>query len=247
MNYGEFRIYYQPIISFATHQMVAVEALLRWPHPDATFTPPDQFIPQAESSGFIIQLGDWVLRTATEQVARWHATFGYPVRLAVNLSNRQFLHFNLVANIESALRHSKLDPRHLELEITEGAAMHSPDEAIGIMRQLRNLGIRLSLDDFGTGYSSLSYLKRLPIDKLKIDKSFVCDIPADANDLAIVTAIIAMGHALGLEVLAEGVETEAQAQFLAECSCDYAQGFLYGRPVPAEDLERLLQERPAPA
>ena len=240
LSYGEFRVFYQPVVTVRDGEIVGVEALCRWPQRDQTFVTPDTFIAQAETSGFIIQLGDWVLRTAAEQVRRWQQLFKKPLRLAVNLSGRQFIHFNLVKSVEEALRNASFDPADLDFEITETIAMHNAEESVGIMRQLKSLGIGLSLDDFGTGYSSLSYLKRFPIDVLKIDKSFVRDIPADANDLAIVSAIIAMAHALGLKVIAEGVETEAQWHFLRDCGTQLAQGYYFGRPLPASELEELL-------
>lgn len=241
LNYGEFRIYYQPVVDLTNETIIGVEALCRWPQRDASFAPPETFITQAETSGFIVQLGDWVMRNAIDQVAQWQQHFGRDIHLAVNLSGRQFLHHNLMKSIEEASKQFKLRPHTLEFEITESVAMHNAEDSIGIMRQLKNLGLHLALDDFGTGYSSLSYLKRFPIDKLKIDKSFVRDIPADANDLAIVSAIIAMAHALGLSVQAEGVETRAQADFLAECGCEYAQGYLFGRALPAEEFQALVE------
>lgn len=246
LNYGEFRIFYQPVVHLQSADVIGVEALCRWPHRDDTFTSPETFISQAESSGFIVQLGDWVLRTAVEQVRQWQQNFDRNLTLSVNLSGRQFLHYNLIKSIEDAMASVALAPHTLEFEITESVAMHNAEDSIGIMRQLKSLGIRLALDDFGTGYSSLAYLKRFPIDKVKIDKTFVSDIPDDANDLAIVSAIIAMAHALGVKVQAEGVETQAQMDFLRECGCEYAQGYLFGRALPADEFEALLA-RPTPA
>lgn len=243
LSYGEFRVHYQPVVAVSNGEIVGVEALCRWPQRDETFITPDTFIAHAESSGFIIQLGEWVLRTSCEQVRRWQQLFQIPLRLAVNLSGRQFLHFNLIKQVEDALRLTGFEPVHLDFEITETIAMHNAEESVGVMRQLKALGIGLSLDDFGTGYSSLSYLKRFPIDVLKIDKSFVRDIPEDANDLAIVSAIIAMAHALGLKVIAEGVETDAQWHFLRDCGTQLAQGYYFGRPLPASEFEDLLAQR----
>jgi EAL domain-containing protein (putative c-di-GMP-specific phosphodiesterase class I) len=188
-----------------------------------------------------------VLRTAVEQVRKWQTRFGIDLLLAVNLSGRQFLHYNLIKSIEDALRSVQYHPKTLEFEITESVAMHNAEDSIGIMRQLKSIGIALALDDFGTGYSSLAYLKRFPIDKLKIDRTFVRDIPDDANDLAIVSAIIAMAHALGLKVQAEGVETEAQMEFLRDCGCEYAQGYLFGRALPGDEFEELLADQRAAA
>ncbi len=244
LSYGEFRIYYQPIVDLqADNAIVGAEALCRWPQRDETFAPPEVFIAQAETTGFIVQLGDWVMRTSTEQVRKWQQHYDPKFQLAVNLSGRQFLHFNLIKSIQEALRTVSFPSENLEFEITESIAMHNAEDSIGIMNQLKSLGIDLALDDFGTGYSSLAYLKRFPIDKLKIDKSFVRDIPNDMNDLAIVTAIIAMAHALGLKVQAEGVETEAQAQFLRDCGCELAQGFLFGRALPLDEFESVLLRR----
>ncbi len=240
LSYGEFLVYYQPVVTLADERIVGFEALCRWPQRDNTFAMPETFIGQAETTGFIVQLGDWVLRAATAQMRGWQQEYGRRLRLAVNLSGRQFLHFNLLKQIEDALRLSGFDATDLDFEITETVAMHNAEESIGVMRQLKSLGIGLALDDFGTGYSSLSYLKRFPIDVLKIDKSFVRDIPEDANDLAIVSAIIAMAHALGLRVLAEGVETAPQRDFLRECGCEFAQGFLFSRPLPPSECEQLL-------
>ncbi|MDP9018965.1 MAG: EAL domain-containing protein [Candidatus Eremiobacteraeota bacterium] len=241
LTHDEFRIYYQPVVSLQNNnEVVGMEALCRWPQRDNTMTAPDQFIPQAENSGFIIQLGEWVMRTACKQVNTWQEQFGRKLRLAVNLSSRQFLHHGLFAMIQDALRQSKLDPHDLDLEITEGVAMHNAEDSIGVMRQIKSIGCGLSLDDFGTGYSSLSYLKRFPLDLLKIDKSFVRDIPADQNDMAIVSAITAMAHALNLGIIAEGVETQAQGDFLRDCGVAYAQGYYFGRPLPESEFEEML-------
>jgi EAL domain-containing protein (putative c-di-GMP-specific phosphodiesterase class I) len=240
LGYGEFQLFYQPVVHVLDAEIVGVEALCRWPQRDQTFVTPETFIAQAETSGFIIQLGEWVLRTGAEQVRTWQQKFGRRLRLAVNLSGRQFLHFNLIKQVEDALRKTGFDAHDLDFEITETIAMHNAEESVGVMRQLKSMGVGLSLDDFGTGYSSLSYLKRFPIDVLKIDKSFVRDIPEDANDLAIVSAIIAMAHALGLKVIAEGVETDAQWHFLRDCGTQFAQGYYFGRPLPANDFEALL-------
>jgi EAL domain-containing protein (putative c-di-GMP-specific phosphodiesterase class I) len=245
LSYGEFRLFYQPVVRVSDASIIGVEALCRWPQRDQSVTMPETFIGHAESSGFIIQLGQWVLREASDQVRRWQHLFHTPFRLAVNLSARQFLHFNLMKQVEEALTSSGLPAECLEFEITETIAMHNPEESVGVMRQLKSIGIGLSLDDFGTGYSSLSYLKRFPIDVLKIDRSFVRDIPEDANDLAIVSAIIAMAHALGLKVVAEGVETASQWDFLRDCGTQFAQGYHFGRPMPAEEIEDMLAQQSA--
>ena len=240
LSYGEFRLFYQPVVNVSNGEILGVEALCRWPQSDQTFTPPETFIAQAEASGFIIPLGVWVLRAATEQVRRWQHLFGRPLRLAVNLSARQFSHSGLIKQVESTLKATKFEAELLDFEIAESIAMENAEETIGVMRHLKSIGLGLSLDDFGTGYSSLSYLKRFPIDALKIDRSFVRDIPEDANDLAIVSAIIAMSHSLGLKVIAEGVETESQWEFLKDCGAQFAQGYHFSRPLPASDMEELL-------
>jgi EAL domain-containing protein (putative c-di-GMP-specific phosphodiesterase class I) len=247
LSYNEFKIFYQPVIDLPTGKIVGAEALCRWPQRQGTFMPPETFITQAETSGFIVQLGDWVLNTAVDQMRAWQEQFQLDLHLAVNLSGRQFLHYNLMKSIEEAIRKHRYAARLLEFEITESVAMHNAEDSIGIMRQLKSGGMSLALDDFGTGYSSLAYLKRFPIDKLKIDKTFVRDIPDDANDLAIVSAIIAMAHALGLKVQAEGVETPAQAEFLRDCGCELAQGYLFGRALPADDFAALLERSEPPA
>jgi len=240
LSYGEFRIYYQPVMNLQTGDLVGMEALCRWPQRDNTMTAPDQFIPQAESSGFIIQLGEWVLRTSCKQVKAWQDAHGRKLRLALNLSSRRFLHHGLFGMITDALKQSGLDPRDLDLEITEGVAMHNAEDSIGVMRQLKSMGCGLSLDDFGTGYSSLSYLKRFPLDLLKIDKSFV-------RDMAIVSAITAMAQALNLDIVAECVETQGQAGFLRDCGVLYAQGYFFGRPLPEEDFETMVAALPKQA
>jgi EAL domain-containing protein (putative c-di-GMP-specific phosphodiesterase class I) len=240
LSHDEFRVFYQPTVDLRTGQFVGAEALCRWPQPGDKFTPPETFITQAETSGFIIQLGEWVMKTAVDQLRQWRLSLSETMVVAVNLSARQFLHFNLMKSIEQLTREAGIPPSSIEFEITESVAMRDPEDSIGVMRQVKSLGMTLALDDFGTGYSSLAYLKRLPIDKLKIDKSFVRDIPNDANDLAIVSAILAMAHALGLKVQAEGVETQAQADFLRDCGCEFAQGFLFGRAVPADDFASLF-------
>lgn len=241
LSYNEFRIFYQPVVDLPTGDIVGVEALCRWPQRDATFAPPETFITQAETSGFIVQLGDWVLRNSIDQVRTWQRKYDVELSLSVNLSGRQFLHYNLMKSIDEAVSSAHFPTRALEFEITESVAMHNAEDSIGIMRQLKSRGMDLALDDFGTGFSSLAYLKRFPIDKLKIDKAFVRDIPSDANDIAIVTAIIAMAHALGLTVQAEGVETQAQADFLRDCGCELAQGYLFGRALPPDEFETLFE------
>ena len=240
--YGEFQTFYQPIVELASGTVVGAEALCRWPQRDGTFASPETFITQAETTGFVVQLGEWVMKSALEQTRCWQQRFGYPLKIAINLSARQFLHHNLVRKVEELVKAAGMRPDTVELEITESVAMHNADDTIAILRQFKSLGFGLALDDFGTGYSSLAYLKKFPLDKLKIDKTFVSEIPNDTNDLAIVSAIIAMAHALSLSVQAEGVETRPQSDFLTECGCEYAQGYLFGRALPADEFEELLSE-----
>jgi diguanylate cyclase (GGDEF)-like protein/PAS domain S-box-containing protein len=240
----ELLIHYQPVLELATGRVRAMEALLRWQHPDLGLVPPAEFISLAEVTGLIIAFGPWVLRTACAQTRAWQEAGHTELGVAVNLSARQFQHPDLVAQVRRALEETKLEPAFLELEITEGSAMHG-EAAVQTLRELKALGVRVAIDDFGTGYSSLSYLRRFPIDTLKIDRSFIADITRDPDDAAIATAVIALAHTLKLRVVAEGVETDEQAAFLSARRCDHVQGFLFGVPLPAEDCSGLL-EAPVP-
>jgi diguanylate cyclase (GGDEF)-like protein/PAS domain S-box-containing protein len=232
----EFRVYYQPQIDLASGRMTGVEALLRWLSPETGLALPGQFIPLAEETGMIVAIGEWVLRAACRQCKAWHESGRHGLRVAVNLSARQFQQANLVGMVANVLRDTGLDPGCLELELTESIAMQNAEEAVATLNSLKQLGVQISIDDFGTGYSSLSYLKRFPIDKLKIDQSFVAGIAEDPNDAAIIIAVIALAHSLGLQVIAEGVETVEQLDFLKMHSCNEVQGYLFGRPMPAEAL-----------
>ena len=235
----EFTLHYQPIVSGQDGKVIAVEALIRWHSREQGLVPPLQFIPVAEETGLIGPIGEWVLRTACAQLARWQAN-GHPeLRLAVNLSVRQFRSPNLAAMVRESLASASIDPAHLEFEITESLLVEEKN-VLDTLRELDALGVQFSIDDFGTGYSSLSYLKRLPIDTLKIDRSFVTDIPGDTDDAAIAQAIIAMAHSLNMRVVAEGVETAKQHRFLQRHGCDTMQGYFFSRPLPAEELTRLL-------
>ena len=221
------------------------EALLRWPQSDQRVMGPVEFIPIAEDTGLIIPLGEWVLLEACSQAQAWQAR--HPgLRIAVNLSARQFRQKDLSGMIERVLGETGLAPGLLELELTESMLMHHAEETVLILRRLDEMGVRLAIDDFGTGYSSLSYLKRFPIHTLKIDRSFVCDISTDPGDAAIVTAIVAMARSLDLNVIAEGVETEEQAAFLRALACHQAQGYHFGRPMPAADFAARLGVAGAP-
>ena len=237
---GQLLLYYQPQVDIASGRIIGAEALLRWPDPQEGMISPARFIPVAESSGLIGPLGEWVLRTACQQGQRWHEAGLPAVTIAVNVSPRQFQLTDLVACVHSALADSGFAADCLELEITESALADRFEETLQVLLRLRDLGLHLAVDDFGTGYSSLAHLKRFPIDVLKIDQGFVRDIPHSADDMAISAAIIAMGHSMGLRVLAEGVETPAQLAFLRERGCDSYQGYLRSRPLPAADFAALL-------
>jgi len=238
---NQFEVYYQPQISFASGRIIGAEALIRWHHPELGMVAPAKFIPLAEESGIIIQIGEWILRESALQAKQWVAQ-GYPIRqISVNVSGIQIQRSSFADTVYGVLVETDCDPGLLELEITESTIMRNTEYVIGVFDRLKELGLRLAIDDFGTGYSSLSHLKRLPLDKLKIDQSFVRDLPLDADDAAISRAIQALGSSLGLTVIAEGVETPEQAEFLGAIGCDEAQGYLYGRPVPAAAFAEMLQ------
>jgi diguanylate cyclase (GGDEF)-like protein len=240
LDRGEFALHYQPLIHLASGGIAGAEALLRWPQPDQRVVSPADFIPVAEDTGLIVPLGEWVLREACTQAKAWQVQ--QPgLRIAVNLSPRQFRQKHLVGTVEQVLSDTGLAPQLLELELTEGMLMHHADDTVRTLAQLHDMGVHLAIDDFGTGYSSLSYLKRFPIQTLKIDRSFVKDLIDDPDDAAIVTAIIAMARGLSLRVVAEGVETEGQAAFLRSLACDLAQGFHFGRPMPASEFAFRLK------
>ena len=236
----EFELCYQPQYDLASGELVSVEALIRWENALGEAIKPAQFIPIAEDSGLIVQIGAWALNRACLQARHWQEQglrFG---RLAVNMSGRQFQDGRLHETVMRALANSGLAGEHLELEITENWVMEGPYRAEAQMQMLHEAGISLAIDDFGVANSSMAYLKRFPVQKLKIDRSFIRDIPADADDVAIVSAIVAMGHSLGMRVVAEGVETTAQSDFLRSIGCDEAQGYLFGRPVKSDELNVLL-------
>lgn len=241
LGHGELTLYYQPKFDIVSNKIIGAEALVRWIHPTRGLVPPIEFIPLAETTGLIVQVGEWVLEAACAQAAVWQRAGLPPFRLAVNVSAREFTH-GLPTRVASTLARYALDPAWLELEITESTLMHDIERVIGIMDRINDLGVALSLDDFGTGYSSLSYLKRFPIDTLKIDRSFTMGIPSDTSDCAIASAIISIGRQLGHRVIAEGVETVEQLEFLRASGCDEVQGYLYSRPLPAAEFERGLRE-----
>jgi diguanylate cyclase (GGDEF)-like protein/PAS domain S-box-containing protein len=236
----QFQVHFQPQFDIGAHRVVGWEALLRWPHPERGWITPEQFIPVAEETGLIVPLGAWVLRTACREVRRWEAAGAGRFRVAVNFSARQFLHPALPEDIRTVLAETGLDAERLEVEITESLLMADGPATQNALRQIKQLGVRVALDDFGTGYSSLAYLKTFAIDRLKIDRSFVRDVPHDANDAAIVHAVISLAQALGLDVIAEGVETADQENFLRGHGCSMTQGFLLGRPMPSTSVPEFL-------
>jgi diguanylate cyclase (GGDEF)-like protein/PAS domain S-box-containing protein len=236
----ELLLLYQPQVDLGSGKITGVEALVRWQHPELGIVSPVKFIPMAEESGLIFPIGNWVLQNACRQAKTWldqGLEFG---RMAINIAGPQIQRGDLVQQVERALMDTELPARCVELEVTEGFIMREAEHAIKQLKKLGDLGLTLAIDDFGTGYSSLNYLKQLPIHKLKIDQSFVRDIPDDPNDVAISTAVVAMGKSLGLTVIAEGVETKEQEHFLREMGCEEVQGYLYSEPVNAKELEKLL-------
>ena len=226
-----------------TWSITGAEALIRWRHPDLGLVSPAEFIPLAEETGLILPIGEWVLRTASAQARAWHDAGHGSLVMAINISGRQFREKNLAKMIEQVIGGIGLDPHRLELEITESVLMRSAEETVNTLKTLKAMGARIAADDFGTGYSSLSYLRRFPIDTLKLDQSFIHEIVADRGTAAIVAAVIGMAHGLGLEVIAEGVETPEQRTFLFQEGCHLMQGYLFGRPVPAGEFEEILISR----
>ena len=241
----QFTLHYQPKIDMASGQITGVEALLRWNHPDLGSVSPAQFIPLAEETGVIVPIGRWVLKEACAQNMAWQRRGLRPVTMAVNLSPRQFADGHLLQDVDEALLASGMSPVLLQLEVTESMVMRNVSRAIKILDAIQSRGIRLAIDDFGTGYSSMSLMKQFPIDTIKIDRSFVRDLPVDSEDQAIAQAIISMGKALGMTVVAEGVETPEQQAFLRSHACDEMQGFLFSKPLPPKQMADLLRAEPA--
>lgn len=243
----EFELHFQPKLDLRDRHVAGVEALLRWRPPDMGMVPPMEFIPLAEESGLIVAIGEWVLWRAAQQAVAWSQAGLPPIHMAVNIAGMHFQQPGFVDFVAKVLRDTGLEPGRLELEVTESMLMDTRVATLDTLRRLKAMGLRLSIDDFGTGYSSLAYLKQFPVDALKVDRSFVKDMPGADDDAAIASAIIAMAHSLRLEVVAEGVETQAQLAFLAERGCEYVQGFLIAQPLPARELEALLTRPARPA
>ena len=241
----EFVLHYQPQKDIRSGQVIGVEALVRWQHPVEGLLLPGTFIPLAEETGLVVPIGDMVLREACRQARAWQEKGLPTLRIAVNVSARQFLENSLIDQVASALRAAELDPQWLELELTESLIMRDVEGAIERMHELKELGVSFAIDDFGTGYSSLSTLRRFPLSRLKIDRSFIADIPEKAGDMAITSAIVSLGKTLELEVVAEGVETEEQVRFLEGAGCEMFQGYLFARPLPASEVETLITEQVA--
>ncbi|MDP1990671.1 MAG: EAL domain-containing protein [Syntrophales bacterium] len=240
LDRNELVLYYQPKVDATTRVVTGMEALIRWVHPDKGLIPPMQFIPLAETSGLIIPIGEFVIRTVCRQIKAWQEAGNKQMSISLNVSGRQFDQQNLIEIVKEALQDTMIPPQCLELEITESTIMRNPEKAIRTLTELKAMGVGIAIDDFGTGYSSLSYLKRLPLDFLKIDRSFVKGLASDPSDQAIVRATIAMAQSLNLKTIAEGVETEAQMPFLQKHGCDEIQGYLFSRPLPAEEITKIL-------
>ncbi|WP_417595939.1 EAL and GGDEF domain-containing protein [Oceanospirillum sp.] len=240
MQHNQLELYYQPKVCLKKQDIVGVEALIRWNDPERGLISPLDFIPFAEETGLILPISHWVLETACKQIVNWHNAGRMPVRMAINLSVRQFQDPGFVSQVETVLKHTGVDPKWIELEITESMLMESMDDMLPVLHELKRLGVSLAIDDFGTGYSSLAYLKQMPIDVLKVDRAFVKDLPHGQNDCAITRTIIVLAQQLGLSVVAEGIEQIEQAEFLTDSGCDIGQGFLYSRPLTLTDLEEKL-------
>jgi EAL domain-containing protein (putative c-di-GMP-specific phosphodiesterase class I) len=234
-------LHYQPQVDVKNGQIQGVEALVRWQKPDGSFVFPDHFIPLAEETGLILPLGEWVLKEACAQWARWQ-TQGVTMHVSVNLSAKQFHANNLVQFVKDTLKSHNMDARYLMLELTESLVMENPEQAVETLNRLIGLGVKLSIDDFGTGYSSLSYLKRFPLHELKIDRSFLKDMTNNPGDRALISAMIYLAHEFNLKVVAEGVEEQGQLDALASLDCDEYQGYFFSRPISALDLVPMLSE-----
>jgi diguanylate cyclase (GGDEF)-like protein len=241
LSLEQFELYYQPKADVVSGRVASVEALIRWHHPVKGMVSPDAFIPIAEETGLIVPIGDWVLQEACRQARAWQMSGLPPLRVAINLSATQFRQPNLLGAIRSALEKHNLQPKFLEIELTESAVMTNAEGSVAILEQLSRMGVVVAIDDFGTGYSSMSYLRKFPIDRLKIDSSFVRDLGVDADNISIVQAIISLAHSLRLKVVAEGVETPAQLAQLKALGCDQYQGYQFKPPAPAAAIEAMMR------
>lgn len=240
LRLGQFELYYQPKVSFKTGEILGAEALIRWHHPVKGFIPPCDFIPLAEQFGIITRIDEWGLLTACKQCKRWQDMGLPPIKVSVNMSQAQFQRTDVYASVTKALAETGLEPKYLEIEVTETMAMTDVDHTIDVLGKIHDLGVSISMDDFGTGYSSLASLKTIPFDVLKIDRSLVCDLNENDASRRITGAIVAMGKALRMVVLAEGVETTEQSKLLGEIGCDLAQGYYFSKPLPASEIETML-------
>jgi len=238
----QFVVFYQPQYDARKNTIIGMEALVRWEHPQIGLVPPGKFIPIAEESGLIIEIDRIVMKTAMKQYSQWYRDGYNPGTLALNLAMKQLQEKDFIPTLLNIMNSLEFKPSWLELEVTEGQIMKDPNAAILKLRELSDIGIELAIDDFGTGYSSLAYLKKLPLDKLKIDQSFIRDIPDDEDDMAITKAIIALGKSLNLKLIAEGVETAKQRDFLLQNECTNIQGYFYSRPIPVNEMTNLLNE-----
>lgn len=241
----ELSLNYQAKVSLGSQRIIGAEALLRWHSEELGFVSPAEFIPIAEETGLIVPIGDWVLQTACRQAASWPTHHGLPVQVGVNLSALQFSHGDIVSRVRQSLEQSNLSPERLDLELTESLLVEQPDETIAVLRKLKDMGITISMDDFGTGYSSLSYLTKFPLDALKVDRAFVTDVPQDRDAVVVVRAIVGMAQQLDLQIVAEGIETEGQMQFLHALGCHTGQGYLFSKPLAANDFIKMLEPQAA--
>ncbi len=236
----EMTLFYQPKVNATTQKVEGFEALIRWIHPERGMVSPADFIPVAEESGLIIPMGKWVIKTACKQLQAWRKAGAGPITMAVNISCHQFADHYLLESVEQIFEETGVEPELIEFELTESVLMQDAETAMKVLKEMKRMGLKLSVDDFGTGYSSMSYLKHFPLDVIKIDRSFIMDIPHDEQDMTITTAIISLARALELGVVAEGVETQEQLAFLRDCDCEQIQGFLFSPPVPAEKAEPMI-------
>jgi EAL domain-containing protein (putative c-di-GMP-specific phosphodiesterase class I) len=237
---GELRVFFQPVVDLGSARCIGAEALVRWQHPERGLVPPADFVPLAEETGLVVELGSWVLEEACRHAAQWQLEHDAGFVVSVNLSGRQLAQPDLADRFAAVIERTGVLPANLCFEITESVLMADADAAIAVIERIRALGVQLAIDDFGTGYSSLGYLKRFPVDIVKIDRAFVAGLGTDAGDTAIVSAVVGLGHALGLRVVAEGVETQEQLAELVALGCDEAQGYFFAPPQPVQDLTELI-------